>query len=374
MITTIVHFFRQLKGLDPYWLVPITFAFSVVTGLIVRFLFINFLKVYGHKTGSKVVKSLHRHLGGRTRIFFPLMIFYIMQPFVHLQDDTSDLVLFKVTQVLVIVAFGWVLLRLTRVLEDVVGEHFEESETNIFKARKIQTQIQFVRRILSVVIFILVLAAVLLSIPGVRSLGTTLLTSAGVAGIIIGIAAQKSLANLLAGMQIAITQPIKINDAVIVEGEWGNIEEITLTYVVVKIWDKRRMILPINYFIEKPFQNWTRTTSELLGPILLYVDYTLPVEALRAELDRILESESLWDGITRGIQVTDTTEKVMIIRVLVSAADASKAWDLRCSVREKLVKFIQENYPEALPQNRVSLLESKAASPLSENRNLQLKG
>ncbi len=359
---------QQIRALPSGMVFIIVLAFSFLAGMLVRAIFINALRIYGHKADSVFFKSLHKHLGGRTKIFFPLLFFFLLQSFIPLADEPKEII-FKITQSLLIITFGWLLLRLTKVLEDVAAEYYGEDLRNPFKARKIQTQLQFIRRILAVVIFILVLSAVLLTFDNVRELGATLLTSAGVAGIIVGIAAQKSLANLLAGMQIAITQPIKIGDAVIVEGEWGTIEEITLTYVVVMVWDKRRMILPINYFIEKPFQNWTRTSSELMGAVMLYVDYTLPIESLRTELDRILKEEPLWDGAANVIQVTDATERAMVLRILVSAADASSAWSLRCSVREKLIRFIQENYPEALPKNRISLMESKPIRLQENGRN-----
>ncbi|WKN30681.1 mechanosensitive ion channel family protein [Porifericola rhodea] len=302
-------------------------------------------------------------MNSRTRIFFPLLVFLFAQPLITFPDETSDLILYKITQATVILSFGWVLLRMVRVVEDVVFEHYTVHRHNTFKSRRIRTQLQFIRRILVVVIFILVLSAILLTFREVRDIGATLLTSAGVAGIIIGFAAQKSIANLLAGLQIAITQPIKIDDSVIVENEWGIIEEITLTYVVVKIWDKRRIVLPINYFIEKPFQNWTRTSSELLGPIVLYLDYNIPVDALRRELNDILQSEKLWDGKVNVIQVVDTTEKCMVLRILVSAENAPDAWDLRCIVREKLITFVRENYPEALPMQRLYMMDHSSVNP-----------
>ncbi len=174
-------------------------------------------------------------------------------------------------------------------------------------------------------------------------------------GIIIGFAAQRSLGNLLAGFQIAFTQPIRLDDAVLVEGEFGNIEEITLTYVVVRIWDERRLVLPINYFIEKPFQNWTRKTSELLGVVMLYTDYTIPVESLRLELTRLLQSSSLWDGKVNGIQVTDATSTTIQLRALMSARNSGEAFDLRCYVRENLIRYIKENYPESLPKTRAEI-------------------
>jgi small-conductance mechanosensitive channel len=205
----------------------------------------------------------------------------------------------------------------------------------------------------------------LMVFQSVRQFGTAMIASAGVAGIIIGFAAQKSLATFLAGLQIAMTQPIRIDDVVIVEGEWGRIEEITLTYVVVCIWDLRRLVVPITYFIEKPFQNWTRTSSDILGTVFLQVDYDVPVEAVRAELTRILEASTLWDRKVNVLQVTESRERTLELRALASASDAGRSFDLRCEVREKLVAFIQKNYPGSLPRVRVinSTEESRTPSP-----------
>jgi small-conductance mechanosensitive channel len=205
-------------------------------------------------------------------------------------------------------------------------------------------------------ILVLTVSAILFSFDGMRKIGTGLLTSVGVGGIIIGIAAQKSLSNLLAGFQIAFTQPIRIDDVLIVEGEWGKVEEITLTYVVLQIWDERRLILPINYFIEKPFQNWTRTSADLLGTVFLYTDYTLPLDKLREEYDRLIENHPLWDRKVKIIQVTDSKQHVMEVRVLMSAVNSSNAFDLRCDMREGLITFIQKNYPQALPKTRAEVV------------------
>ncbi|MEK6478762.1 mechanosensitive ion channel domain-containing protein [Catalinimonas sp. 4WD22] len=361
------HFFLNLKqvlfdyiSLRPYWSVVIVFFASILAGLAIRWVFIRFLKNYNRLKPSVVIESLLRNLTSRTKVFFPLLVFYIAQLFITLPDETTDLIIRKVSQAMLILGFGWVLLSLVRVVEEVVFEHYSVQRGDSFKSRKIQTQLQFIRRVLVVIIIVLVLSAILLTFDSVRNIGATLLTSAGVAGIIVGFAAQKSIANFLAGLQIAITQPIKIDDSVIVEGEWGWIEEITLTYVVVKVWDKRRLVLPINYFIEKPFQNWTRTSSELLGPVMLYLDYTLPLEELRNELDRILAKEKLWDRKVKVIQVVETTEKCIVVRVLVSAKDAPTAFDLRCIVREKLINFVREKYPEALPMHRMFMLEKSS--------------
>jgi hypothetical protein len=204
------------------------------------------------------------------------------------------------------------------------------------------------------VIAIFMLASMLMVFDSVRQFGESILASAGIAGIVVGLAAQRSIAALLAGFQIAMTQPIRLDDVVIVEKEWGRIEEITLTYVVVRIWDLRRLVVPITYFIEQPFQNWTRASADILGTVFLYVDYTVPVDSLRGELTRILQASRFWDGKVNALQVTDAKEQTLEVRALASAADASLAFSLRCEIREQLVGFLQRNYPESLPKVRAS--------------------
>ncbi|MDD5065062.1 MAG: mechanosensitive ion channel [Phycisphaerae bacterium] len=241
------------------------------------------------------------------------------------------------------------------ILNEYVLSRFNISVKDNLRARKINTQLTVLKRIVIIIVCILALGTMLMTFEKVRQLGTTILASAGIIGIVIGIAAQRTIGTFIAGLQIAFTQPIRIDDVVIVENEWGRIEEITLTYVVVKIWDMRRLIVPINYFIEKPFQNWTRVTADLLGTVYIYVDYTVPVEAVRAELQKILKDSQLWDGKVCVLQATNTSEHTLELRALMSAPDASTAWSLRCHVREKIVEFIQKNYPESLPKLRASL-------------------
>jgi small-conductance mechanosensitive channel len=195
----------------------------------------------------------------------------------------------------------------------------------------------------------------LMTFEKIRQLGTTILASAGLAGLIIGLAAQRTIGTFIAGLQIAFTQPIRVDDVVIVENEWGRIEEITLTYVVVKIWDLRRLIVPITYFIEKPFQNWTRSSADILGTVYIYVDYTVPVDAIREQLHKLLEKSQHWDHKVCVLQVTNTSEKAIELRALMSALDASTAWTLRCEIREKLLEFIKDKYPQALPRSRIEL-------------------
>lgn len=255
--------------------------------------------------------------------------------------------------VLLIVGLAWTLIAVIRTIKRVFQEQFDISKEDNLKSRKFTTQFNMLERIIVFLILIVSFGLVLMLFDDVKRIGISLFASAGVAGIIIGIAAQRILAAVIAGLQIAITQPIRIDDVVIIENEWGRIEEITLTYVVVNIWDKRRLIVPTTFFFDKPFQNWTRTTSEILGTVFIYTDYNVPFKALRDELTRLLENTPLWDKKVNVLQVTDSKASNIEIRALMSAKDSSKAWDLRVYVREKLIEFLQKNYPESLPKTRI---------------------
>jgi hypothetical protein len=236
----------------------------------------------------------------------------------------------------------------------VLRQHRLDVSDNL-QARSIHTQVVVLKKVAVTIIGIFAFASMLMVFDSVRQFGASILASAGIAGIVVGFAAQRSIGALLAGFQIALTQPIRVDDVVIVESEWGRIEDITLTYVVVQVWDLRRLIVPITYFIEQPFQNWTRSSADILGTVFLYVDYTVPLDPLRAELTRILGRSRFWDGKVNLLQVTDAKEHTLEIRALASAADASLAWDLRCEIREKLVTFVQQTFPESLPRLRASL-------------------
>lgn len=252
----------------------------------------------------------------------------------------------------------WMLFRSSQTGRDVLYQKYDTSAADNIRQRRLRTQIDFLYRIALIAISLTGLAAILMTFDGARRIGASLIASAGVASVVIGFAAQKSLSNFIAGFQIAFTQPMRLDDVVIVEGQYGRVEEITLTYVVVRLWDLRRMILPITYFVEKPFENWTRISSDLLGYIYLYVDYSFPVEALRAELERVVKLTPLWDKKVCGLQVTDLTDKTMQLRALVSARDASEAFDLRCYLREKLVAFIQQSHAGAFPQARAAFIQA----------------
>lgn len=267
------------------------------------------------------------------------------------------------------IAFVALLTWIAIVTTDIFGSTYlgrlrVDVEDNLL-ARKHVTQIRILKRAMETIIVLIGIAAALMSFDAVRQYGVSLFASAGVAGLAIGLAARPLLSNLIAGLQIAMTQPIRIQDAVIVEGEYGTIEEITSTYVVVQLWDWRRMILPLSYFIEKPFQNWTRESSSLIGAVIIYIDYCADVGAIRKRLEEVVKTTPLWDGRVVNLQVTDATETSMQLRVLVSARSAPAAWDLRCFVREALLAFVSRDMMSSLPQSRRRILDRVASEEAS---------
>jgi small-conductance mechanosensitive channel len=273
----------------------------------------------------------------------------------------------RATSVLFIGAVAAVMLQATRAGEQALLHRYDLAAADNLRARTVHTQVRVIGRVIDVVIGVLTVASVLMLFTEVRQVGASLLASAGLVGIVAGIAAQKTIGNLLAGFQIALAQPMREDDVVVVEGEWGRIEEITTTYVIVAVWDQRRLVLPLTYFIETPFQNWTRNSSDLLGTSFLYVDYSIPVEALREEFTRVLEASPLWDKRVNSLQVTNLSEHTMEIRCLLSASDSSRQFDLRCLVREKMVAFVQKNYPDAFPRTRFSSVARIAEKSPSES-------
>jgi small-conductance mechanosensitive channel len=240
--------------------------------------------------------------------------------------------------------------------ELVLKRHHVDVADNL-EARRMQTQIRVISRTLVILVVVVGAGAMLMTFDKVQTIGASLLASAGIAGLAVGIAARPLLSNLIAGLQLALTQPVRLDDVVIVEGEWGWIEEITSTYVVVRIWDLRRLVIPLSHFIEKPFENWTRRTADILGTVYLHTDYTVPLEEVRKELTRIVEASPHWDGKVASLVVTDAKEYTLEIRALVSAVDSSKAWNLRCEVREKLIEFLQREHPQCLPRLRAEFGE-----------------
>lgn len=275
-------------------------------------------------------------------------------PLARLQTIQLD-VLARVLLIGFIVLCGWAAMTALDVATLLYTRRFRIDVEDNLLARKHVTQTRILRRTAAAMIVVLTIAFALMTFAGVRQYGVSLLASAGAAGIIAGLALQPFLTNLIAGIQIATTQPIRIDDAVIVEGEWGRIEEIGSTYVVVKLWDWRRMVLPLTYFIQQPFQNWTRESASLIGTAMVYVDYSAPIEVLRRKLVEIAEASPLWDRNVVNLAVTELSERTMQVRCLTSARNAGEAFDLRCEVREKMVEFLQTELPHALPRERFDL-------------------
>ena len=249
----------------------------------------------------------------------------------------------------------WLLVRLLLVGEQIMLGRLRVDVEDNRRVRRARTQVTLLRRVVAATVILLGLAAGLMTFPELRTFGASLLASAGLAGIVAGLAAQTTLANIFAGLQLAFTDAVRIDDVVVVEDEWGWIEEITLTYVVLHIWDERRLVLPTSYFTSTPFQNWTRTQARVLGAVILYLDYATPLAPLREHAEAVISASSRWDRRDWVLQVTDTTETTMVVRVLASAVDAPTAWDLRCEIREALLTYLQENHPESLPVQRVLL-------------------
>ncbi|MDO7852031.1 mechanosensitive ion channel family protein [Hymenobacter convexus] len=333
---------------------------ALAAGLAAKLTLFGLLRAYDRRENSSLARSVGRHLRRASALFLPVLAVSLVLPLVPLPPKPFE-VLRRVVEFVLILSFAWGLIKTLDVLQDwVQGRYHIETADNL-RVRKLFTQLQFLKKLAASLIAFVAVGLVLMSFETVRRLGTGLLTSAGIASVIVGFAAQRSISNLLAGFQIAFTQPIRIDDVLVVEGEWGRVEEITFTYVVLRIWDERRLVLPLNYFIEKPFQNWTRTSSRLTGVVFLYADYTVPVGPLRAELRRVLEAHPLWDQRVCTLQVTDSKEHTVELRALVSAANASNLWDLRCAVREELVAYLQREHPGSLPRTRAVL--EPASSP-----------
>ncbi len=339
------------------WILSIGILFAaVLLGVIVHWIGLHIVARIARRTSQLLHDSILRHCSGPSRIIFPFIFLYLCLPSLEFSKSVIE-VMGDLIFVLFIVSVAWLFIRLIYVLEDMVIVKYDIRLADNLRARRIHTQFGIVKRILIVIIVIFAITAVLMSFEKFRSVGTGILASAGLLGLVVGLAAQRILGNLLAGIQIAVTQPIRLDDVVIVENEWGRVEEISLTYIVIRLWDLRRLILPISYFIEKPFQNWTRATADILGTVLFYVDYSVPVQQIREELVRILKGSDLWDGKSWSLDVTNTSEHAVELRALMSSRNSDTLWRLRCEVREKLIEFIQRAYPHALPKVRAQVEE-----------------
>jgi small-conductance mechanosensitive channel len=310
------------------------------------------MQQWADRTASLVGKVMTPIVGDTLRLAVPLLVIILLLPLLRLPENWTW-VTEKAFGILFIAALSFLIIRgINAVQAALLSRHRIDIPDNL-SARKIYTQVSVIRKIIVSAVVILATGSILMLFDSVRQFGTSILASAGIAGVVIGFAAQKTLGNVLAGIQIALTQALLIDDIVVVEGEFGQMEEITLTYVTVRTWDLRRLVLPITYFVEKPFQNWSRVSTDLLGTVILYLDYQVPMAELREELKRLIENNPKWDRKVCGLQVTDAKQSTIEVRALVSSTDPGKAFDLRCEVREGLIQFLCRNYPESLPRIRV---------------------
>lgn len=355
---------------ESWWAVALRWSYGLtVTGALVWLLsrigraIEVFLRWHAGQTTAGWDDVLLPLVGATIRWSLPLLALVLAAPVLNLSPGLQAL-LSNATSLTLIGLVAFVLVRLVDLTAAFVLTQHRLDRPDNLQARAVHTQVLVLKRVAMTAVVVFTLASMLMVFESVRQFGTSILASAGIVSVIIGFAAQRSIATLLAGFQIAITQPIRVDDVVVVEGEWGRIEDISLTYVAVRLWDERRLVVPISYFLERPFQNWTRTSSEVIGAVSLHVDYGAPLDELRAELARVLAASGRWDGRVSGLQVTGATERTLEVRVLASAVDAPTAWDLRCEVREQLVGFLQRRHPDALPRVRATLgADPLAAAP-----------
>lgn len=351
------QFQSALETSNPWlwWLGAAVLALVIAFGLR-RLLFVAVGRI-ARRITRLISETQIQRLRAPVGLILPLFALTLVVPLMPAGPDTVALV-HRAVNLALIAAFGWLVARLVEVTSGVIALRQQIDTADNLQARAVRTQIEVLSRIVTFAVIVVTVALMLISVPSVRNVGVSLFASAGVAGIVAGLAARPALSNLIAGLQIALTQPIRLDDVVIVEGEWGWIEDIGSTYVVIRIWDLRRLVVPLSYFIEKPFQNWTRSTANLLGTVMIYVDYTVPVEEVRAEVHRILKGTKLWDGKVWNLQVTDATGSVVELRALMSAPNSGQAFDLRCHVRERLIAYLQERYPDSLPKQRSMVVRS----------------
>jgi small-conductance mechanosensitive channel len=345
----------------PHWLeTAVVLAGSAIVGWLVYWILFAIICRFTGGRFASIAGAIVHNFRAPSRWLFPLLGLLAAVIVLPLRAAITGPTRHGIALVLIAIA-AWLVVRLIDAMGDILSARYDVNVPDNLEARKIRTQFQVLRRIGVVLMTLFAAGVMLMTFPGIRALGATVFASAGAAGLVVGLAARPVLTNWLAGIQIALTQPIRLEDSVVVEGEWGWIEEITTTYVVVRIWDLRRLILPLSYFIEKPFQNWTRTTANLLGTAYIYADYTVPVQAVRDELERILEEDPLYDGFAWSLDLTNLTENVIEMRAMVSARNAGDTVNLRRHVRERLVAFLQKNHPECLPRTRVEIARSGTA-------------
>lgn len=330
-------------------------ALAVLIGLVVHALVYAAARRFLKRPDIPIAERLVTRLRGPSLLIFPLLALQALSPTLHRLGPDQVGLMRHVLGVGTIAAVTWLAVAILGLLERGIRDRHDINAADNLEARRVHTQVAVLSRTLMIFVVILGIAAALMTFPRIRELGASLLVSAGFAGLAIGLAARPVLENLIAGVQLAFTQPIRLDDVVIVDGEWGRIEEITTAYVVVRIWDERRLICPFSKFTHESFQNWTRTTASILGTVFFHLDYTADMEAIRALLKSVVESSDKWDGRVCALQVTDSTDRAIQARALVSAANSSAAWDLRVLVREKVLAHLQREHPDWLPRTRLGV-------------------
>ena len=341
---------RDLSG----W---ILLLMAVIAGIVVDVVITQVIRFVVRQRPFQTLTLLRRYARWPFWLFMPSLFFLLATNVQSERFLRRHPVADKMAEVLFIICTTWLVVQLLKIGELRLIRQYDTSNDEKLGQRKYVTQVRFFRRLVAITVLIIGTSLVLISFQGSRKVGLSVLTSAGVVSVVIGFAAQKTLANLLAGVQIAFNQQIRLNDAVVVEKEWGRVEEINLTSVIVRIWDRRRLILPITYFVENPFENWTRSDASIIGAIILYLDYSVPVDKLREKARKLAEEDPLWTGESFAVQVIDTLPTCIQVRILVSAPDSPSAFDLRCHMREQLIAFIRDEYPQSLPQTRLMLAE-----------------
>jgi small-conductance mechanosensitive channel len=346
--------FDQLFGWVPLWFIGL----AIVAGAIIAALFVHniAIRVTRHMLGTRfpIGMLFLDKTAGPSRLALCLAAVAFVLPLAPLNDVLRQQ-LSRFFAVAVIALIGWLSIRAVDMAAARYLMKFRLDVDENFLARKHVTQVRVFKRVIDTLIIIIAISTALMTFESVRQYGVSLFASAGAAGLIVGLAARPLLSNLIAGVQIAITQPIRIEDAVIIENEWGWVEDIASTYVVIRLWDWRRMVVPLSYFIERPFQNWTRDAQSLIGAIILHVDYSADVPRIRQKLEEVAQESKLWDGAVVNLQVIETHPRTIELRALVSARNAPQSWDLRCEIREKLLAFIKQEMPEAFPRERATI-------------------
>lgn len=356
--TTILDQLRGVLFWLPRWAAAaIVITLACVAALGLHALALRFLR-RSRAGKAEFTRLLLMRAANPTRLAIVLMALAAAVPSSGLSSATQQQFIIPLTALFILLV-GWSCMAAVGLAGDLYLDRFKTGFENAL-TRKHVTQVRLLRRAAQVLLALITVGAAMMTLPAIRQYGVSLFASAGAAGIVVGLAARPLLSNLLAGIQIAITQPVKIEDSVVINNEWGWVEDITSTYLVVRTWDWRRLIVPLSWFLEQPIQNWTRETTAIIGQVQLNVDYRTPIDELRQELDRLVHASQLWDGNVVNLQVVEATETTIQLRLLATASDASRAWDLRCELREKMIAYLQREHPECLPRHRLEIADADA--------------